>query len=420
MILRPHDLPSIRRFVDSLAVALDEGEFVILGCPQSPGCERWTTAILDALEVCTRQKDEPSPIRLQSLGGDIEDPVPHVAVALNYPAGTQVPELLQGFGGEAITILKIACANGLSDGWRRLFAQIGKMYRVTVGSRLRPILALLTECGDFPPIEPQVGTRVKALWNVVRWEETRLLVESMLESNENALVRAWRIAVYSAAANGDPDLVTLLCRRTPSSLTETIGIILDDVNCSVSPQSMPVMPFVPDQRWEIPSVVAREWAEGWVTGITLERGTVLNISCMTRMDAQAYLLGAIWREQVAGLLPVVMDMGFSVNQGVTNAVGDIWLNGLPEGVRGPDGRVHLEPTEVIARFTGKLWIPDTLWRTLHLLKNTRNDLAHMRPVDHGLIQELWQRYDQVRHRFAVDRTAGKHPTQRDGQTRWRR
>ena len=32
-MLHPHDLPSIRRLVDSLAVALDEGEFVILGCP---------------------------------------------------------------------------------------------------------------------------------------------------------------------------------------------------------------------------------------------------------------------------------------------------------------------------------------------------------------------------------------------------
>ena len=405
-MLLPCDLPSIRQFAGDLFSVLDEGELVILGCPAGPNCEHWANGILDALEETVHSRDGLPLIRLPCFRGDTDDPEPEVARALGRPDDASVSEFLESFSGETITILTIDCADGISDGWRRLFTQIGKIYK-TADSAYVPILTVLIGCRTFPPVDPGVGIRVRALWNVVRWEELRLLVESMLTADENALVRAWRIAVYSATSNSNPDLVSLLCRNMPNSLSETIETTLDRTGCSSTTHATPVMLSVSDQRWDVPPAVVRDWAEGRVAGITLERGASLNIKCMKREDAHAYLLDAISREQIAGLLPVVMEMGFSVAQAVKNAIGDRWLDGSPDVARGPGGRVNLEPAEIIERLQrpSTTYVPEALWQILLLLRKTRNDLAHMDPVDYGRIRELWQMYDRVRHRFAKDRNA---------------
>ena len=159
-------------------------------------------------------------------------------------------------------------------------------------------------------------------------------------------------------------------------------------------------PFVADQRWNVPSAVVQQWSKGQIAGSTLERGVSFNTEYMKRADAHAYLLHAIWREQVAGLLPVVMEVGFSVNHAVKHEIGPCFLEGLPQEVR-PGGQLYLEPREVIQRIEERAdwWVPNTIWKMLKLLRDARNDLAHLRPVDQGLIRDLWQQYDIVRRKF---------------------
>ena len=402
MVLLPFSLPSIQTFSSDIWEILDAGELVILSSPATNTGKRWTQAILDALDSIARQKGEAASTRLDPLQGDCAVPLPIMASALDLTEIDSVADLLECFGREPVVVLTLCCNNGLSSGWRELFLEIARNYR-TIGAevRQRPILAVLLGCAESPPIGARVGIRVRELWNVFRWEEIRLLVESGLDSNENALVRAWRIAVYSASANGDPDIAALLCRERPNSLRETVECCLATLMCS-SPSTNANLstPFVADQKWNVPSTVVQQWSNGQIAGSTLERGVSFNTEYMERADAQAYLLHAIWREQVAGLLPVVMEVGFSVNQAVTHEIGPCFLEDLPQEVR-PGGQLYLEPREVIQRIEERAdwWVPNTIWKMLQLLKRTRNALAHMRPVDQGLIRDLWQQYDIVRRRF---------------------
>ena len=359
-------------------------------------------AILEALEDIARKRDDLPPVRSPELSGDIDIPGPSVASALGFPRPASVGELLERLDGETITVLRINCRNGISEGWKLFLAELCKATRTTdTERRLGPVLAILTECREFPPIRAGVGVRVRALWNVARWEECRLLVESMLDIKENALFRAWRIAVYCAVSNQNPTLISLLCRNRPNSLNETIEMALDQVGGGkIAPAGTPML-FLPEHRWEIPSHVVCDWAEGRISGSTLERGSTLNIEFMEREDARKYMFDKIWIEQVAGLLPLIMEIGFSSAQAAMNVAGSARFGELDEDQYRMDGRVILEPTEIIRRLEGppKTRVPNTLWQTLLLLNKTRNDLAHMRAVELGRIRQLWQNYDGVRRRY---------------------
>ena len=401
-MIRIRDLPSIVQFVDELENAFERRELVILGCPPRSMWQPWTQAILDALEEVSRKRDVVHPVVLPDLDGNSDIPYVEWGAALGQAEHHSAEELLEAVGPETITVIKIKCSAGLSDAWRRLFARIGKIYRTNTQS-YGPVLAVLVDCEQFPPISPGVGIRVRALWNTIRWEEVRLMVDSMIPTNENALVRAWRIAVYSGACSSDPDVAAMLCRHIPNSLTETTNLVLDANGKRPTVSATISNVVAADQRWEVPSAVVADWAKGSVGGFTLERGTMLNISLLTEKDAKTYIRTNIWREQVAGLLAVVMEMGFSVARDVTSVVGERWLGDSADDLRLPDGRINLEPAEVLEklRTPPRTHVPDVLWQTLLLLRNTRNDLAHMRAVDYGRIRELWRRYDQVRVYFGA-------------------
>ena len=126
---------------------------------------------------------------------------------------------------------------------------------------------------------------------------------------------------------------------------------------------------------------------------------------LDRSQVEEYLRYAIWREQVSGLLPIIMEIGLLTNEAVTNEIGTTWTN---RGVR-TDGawqtELYLEPREVMDRIkinAGRR-VSAMLWASLGLLRDTRNDLAHMRAVDYARVTELWTRYDRVRRKVANNR-----------------
>ena len=47
-------------------------------------------------------------------------------------------------------------------------------------------------------------------------------------------------------------------------------------------------------------------------------------------------------------------------------------------------------------------VPTSLWSLLGLLRRTRNDLAHMAPVDLPRIRQIFQEHDLVQRRFGTN------------------
>lgn len=401
-MLDSSELPSVRRFALELWEATEEGVLAVLACPSSACGSRWVDAVLDAFGRISAERGDPSPVRLDHVPSESDDPVKALALGLDLEGEPSVAGLLESFGREPVCILVLNCQDRLSAAWRRLIADFARQARALgVETRLRPFLIVVTGCVEYPPVDFAVGIKVRAIWNAVRWEEVRLLVESGLATNENSLARTWRLSVYCATSNGDPEVAAMLCRELPNSIAESVELGLASRTCGKQVRLEQAIPLVADQRWDAPVAAVSQWAAGRLIGSTLERGPCYNLEHLQEGAARVYLLMAIWREQIAGLLPVLMEMGFSLNAAVTNVIGEGWMDGVPAEQRGPGGQVSLEPSEIVERIktrsSGR--VPDSLWNLLQLLRVTRNDLAHMRSVEYGRIRELWHGYDMVRKRF---------------------
>ena len=122
---------------------------------------------------------------------------------------------------------------------------------------------------------------------------------------------------------------------------------------------------------------------------------------MESKTADRYVRAAIWREQLSGLFPVVVELGFSAASTITSVVGRDWLQEVPAERKISDGDVQLEPKEVMDIFATRRYgrLPTSIWSFLSLLRRTRNDLAHMSPIELQQMRQIWEGHDVISKRF---------------------
>ena len=162
---------------------------------------------------------------------------------------------------------------------------------------------------------------------------------------------------------------------------------------------------VPDRRWHVPPAFVGPWAAGDLLGYTAERGLVRATGGMASETGSRYLRGAIWREQLTGLFPVVVELGFDAAAAITSAMGTSWQQAIPAGRKVSDSELRLDPKEVMEIFsTGRFGkVPQSIWSFLDLLRRTRNELAHMSPLELQRMRHIWQGYDLVCKRFGNEK-----------------
>ena len=398
-MLVPSGLPGVRGLVSEVLAELREGSLVAVSVPSGVTGGRWLGWFREALQERTRECGEPVPIELPPFLGSLPDPFSAIAAANGVGQVRSLEDLLEYFPDEGVLVLVVECEPSLGAEWKRFFDSVRRAFRGAGSRRLRPVLALIVGSGEYPPIANDVGSRVFALWNMLRWEELRLLAVDVLPQDENALIRAWRTATYAGAANGDPEMLLRLCRECPDRLHQVIDFALSDVN-SRRELALSVGP-APDQRWHVPPGCLGPWSVGELIGHTVDRGTLRAVAGMTRENADRYIRAAIWREQLSGLFPVVVELGFSIASMITSVVGRAWLREVPAERRISDGDVRLEPKEVMDIFTTGRYrrLPTSIWSFLNLLRTTRNDLAHMSPIELQRMRQIWQSHDVIGRRF---------------------
>lgn len=201
----------------------------------------------------------------------------------------------------------------------------------------------------------------------------------------------------SATSNNDLDLVSTICEESPNSLSEAVECGLSTLEHNRKMGKDPIAAFLPDQRWDVPPAAISTWTSGRVLGSSLERGLSLYARGISRGEAHRHVYGAIWREQVSGILPIVIQMSALASEAARNEIGSDWIGTDTDGAS-PAGPVNLEPREVIEQILqhGVRRVSRVLLENLHLLRSTRNDLAHMRPVDFDHVVRLWASYERVR------------------------
>ena len=400
-MLVPSGLPGVRGLVSEVLAELREGSLVAVSVPSGGTGRRWLGWFRESLRDRTRECGEPVPIELPPFPGSLPDPFAVIAAANGVGQVRDLDDLLEYFPDEGALVLVVECGPSLGAEWKRFFDTVRRAFRGAGSRRLRPVLALIVGSDEYPPIANDVGSRVFALWNMLRWEELRLLAVDVLPQDENALIRAWRIATYAGAANGDPEMLLRLCRECPDRLHQVIDVALSDAN-SRGELELDVGP-VPDQRWHVPPGCLGLWSVGELIGHTVDRGTLRAVAGMVSETADRYVRAAIWREQLSGLFPVVVELGFSVASLITSVVGRDWLREVPAERRISGGDIRLEPREVMEIFaTGRYRrLPRSIWSLLKLLRTTRNDLAHMSPIELQRMRQIRQGHDVIGRHFGA-------------------
>ena len=395
----PSDLPGIRGLTSEVLSGLCEGSLVAVGVPSGTTGERWLTWFLEALRQQARERGEPLPVEVPSLAGSLTNPLSELAATENVGEAESLADLLKYFPDDGALVLVIECDRVLSPEWKEFFDAVCRCYLGAGSQRLRPVLAIIVGSREYPPIARDVASRVFGLWNIVRWEELRLLAVAVLPQDENTLTRAWRVATYAGAANGDPDLLLRLCRESPNRLDQVVDLAVDGAQDHGNSERG--AGTVPERRWQIPAACVGPWASGELLGQTVERGAIRAVDSMGLERAARYIRASIWREQLTGLFPVVVELGFSASSAITSALGTSWQQAVPADRRISDGYLRLEPKELLDIVdTGQFGrVPQSLWSFLDLLRRTRNDLAHMSPIELQQMRQIWQAHDLIGKRF---------------------
>ena len=400
-MIDPSDLPGIRGLASETHSGLREGSLVAVSIPSGTTGERWLAWFLKALRHHAREHGEPLPVEVPSLNGSLTNPLSALAATQSVTGVESLRDLLEYFPDDGVLVLVIECERVLSREWKEFFDAVCRSYLGAGSQRLRPVLAIIVGSHEYPPITIDVASRVFGLWNIVRWEELRLLAVAVLRQDENTLTRAWRIATYTGAANGDPDLLLRLCRESPNQLNQVVELAVGGAH--EYGDSEWDAGTVPERRWQVPAACVEPWASGDLLGQTVERGAVRAVGGMGRETAVRYVRSAIWREQLTGLFPVVVELGFSATSAITAALGTSWQRLVPADKKISDGDLRLEPKELLEILDTECFrrVPQSIRHFLELLRRTRNDLAHMSPIELQQMNQIWQGHDLISKRFGA-------------------
>jgi len=278
-----------------------------------------------------------------------------------------------------------------------LFAEKAARFFRVGDSEYRPriICLFMISPPAIPPVRASPGLRNYVFWNPLTWEEVRLLVSDTISESENPLTRAWKVSTYAGASCLDPSVVSLLTTKQPTSLDGVKRIIQDCLNDDDSDPGTYEYSgrFHRESRWDVPSALIPDWQTGYLVGTTLDRGASLSLTGVRGVGLDRHINQAVWREQIAGLFPLLMEMTFIISQALTNTVGREWKSYLEEG----EGKDTAEPGAILFVFSkyrlGRL--PNDIYRILKDLKDVRNSLAHLEPIEYRNIQQIYDKFKRL-------------------------
>jgi hypothetical protein len=386
--------PGLRALAVELMRPMRGSQLVLLRYPDRAMREEWTPVVRIALNATLAERGEIYPV-LMLDGNRTEGPAePWFKLAVGGSERDTLRQALVGTRDQEPIVLVLDSDGGLPSDWRALFTTLARYYRTPEGGvYLRSVLVLLSGAGPAFPLDGITGITDFAHWQPLLWEEMRLLARRRLpDLRSNPLREAWTISTYVGAASGDPFLLERLCQTLPQSLAEITRHVREGSGtlAVTEADACGAGMSVASRRWAVPSALEDLWHQGKVTGWTFERGLSLAWSRLPPSDRALRL--AIWREQVAGLMPSLIEMAIEANHWLRHAAPSAWR----AAVKANDGATveSSEPGVVLSAFSGiGERMPQDLHRLLTALRNMRNKLAHQVAVDEGDVGHLWAARD---------------------------
>ena len=398
-MLKIENLPSLKNIADVILSEGSSGQIILFCIPSHGVWEKWKENLLNALNNSLIEKGHRQVWDILTANTSSNNPQKDVAEFLDLEDDAELSDILASFGDESPIIIELLCAGELHQSWYSFINNVARFFRVEGASYVNRVICIFfINPPKLPPVKSDAGIRCYSFWNPLRWEEIRLVIQSSV-SSENAMSRAWRVSTYTGISNSDPELISKLVEEAPSSLSEIKDIVKRDRSNARKKSSFKgsVNRFHEERSWDVPSGLTVEWLQNRLLGSTLDRGAIIPWHNIAESDLDSIFDRAIWREQLAGIFPLLMEITFFTSEIISKIKGKGWKKQIL--TQNDNGSPDTEPGTILNIFHekqnefGKL--PKKIYSLLQELRIARNKLAHLEPVDFKDVNQIWSLFEQI-------------------------
>jgi hypothetical protein len=390
--MRLSEIGSLRSFAQNIVAANEAGKTALVHFPTDAAYNDWADTFKNALDA----------VATQSMYGEIyqkfslNDYSNYNELILQICGSDEkIEDFLNCYGPEPIILIWPKLL-GSVELWRRFIKEINQIQKSTgSSSHLRHLIVMLV--GSEVPIEFNTpNVQVFQVWNPIRWEECRLFVREYLGVDANVARYAWMVSTYTGASNYNPTQLEVLCAKRPVSIDEICQISTGN-HASIIFNDRRISSISLDRQWLVPKSARESWLSGRISGAMFERGVIEELDSLTPDARQRVIRKRIWQEQLAGLMPLVIEVSQFINQLIDNSIGDDWRHGFAQDIRcNFEDTYFAEPGSLYGylKSSRSVFIPQTQFELLRNLRFIRNKLAHIRAINLKECISLWDLYQR--------------------------
>lgn len=385
-------IPSVRKQAATMLSELRQNQLVALRYPNVELRLLWQPIMMAAINGLLLERGDA--VLSDILVGQAGEQEPEAWLRKALAVETKedwVSEILSVYSSPLVLVLD--AEGGISPEWQMLLRVLARCYRTEGNGRsLRGCLVFLSGVGMRDPFNGINGITPYFHWQPLTWEEMRLLAHSWTTPiSSRPLHQVWAISTYVGACNGDPELLRLLCELKPDRVEEIVAMIRGAEQHHSGRCSIEKIRFTnaSAEPWTVPRPLIPQWEAGLVTGWSYERG--LSFAWDRLAFDEEDVRKAIWREQVAGLMPTIIEIGMMANWMNIQVNRKNWDLAM---VREPMPQ-FIEPGKIAGKFK-RLKLPQVLADVYDVLTKVRNCLAHLSPVDADDIEGTLIKYQHAR------------------------
>ena len=395
-MLNVSSLPSLKNIAETILSEGDAGQIILFCIPSKDVWIKWKDYLITALNNKLTERGRSQIWENHIADIESSNPMEDIAdyIGIDPNAG---PEEILAYGNESPIIIELYCEGSLPNTWQDFIKKLARFLRISDSQNSNRVVCLfMIAPPSYPPIKINTCIRCYGFWNPLRWEELRLLVVNNFTNKENVMSKAWRTSTYTGASNSDPDIITELSRKGPRSLHEVKEEVLSyrtdtkSHNNKVSIENR----FHEELNWDIPTGLTNKWLSGNILGTTLDRGNIIPWQNISDENFEEIFSKAVWREQVAGIYPLLMEITYFASEKISQIRGRRWKTYLHTD---DDLASETEPGVILSIFRennlGR--IPGKIFNLLKHVKSVRNKLAHLQPVDYQEVNRIWSLFDQI-------------------------
>ncbi len=385
-------LPSLRGIAEKIVLGDTSGQLILFSFPSQQVWLKWQEYFVAAMDACLGENGREALYDgIISMDPSSENPQNDLAEKLAVD-DHGLDELLASYGNDPPIVLELNCHGRLDPTWQSFLSDTARYYKTHDSAySKRSICLFLISPPKIQPIVTAPGVRCFAFWNPLQWEEIRLLIGANIDQPDNAISKAWIVSTYAGAANLDPEIMAKLLQQEPRSLRdvrEIVSVYCDDCK-SEKEVSKNFSSLTEEKRWDVPQELSTPWLQGKLHGYTFNRGDNIPWEKCCKSFQNTTLDRAVWREQVAGIFPLLMEITAISSEIITQIKGKKWKVSCSDTT---------EPGKILDVFHGNSSVgilPKKLYDLLQNLRISRNKLAHLEPVDFRDVSQIWSLFEQI-------------------------